>query len=159
MLLGLSKLTSKTSGCEPGGSGTSLSRRFSKTIVRGSETHTTSANDNNCYVVAHQLPVVVTAGVDKIEPAHYLTVDADAINSAHSSLLSEAAFPVSKTTMWAGAAASTTGGTAETSTATASDESASASSANPGSNAGGTGGPTARVLLGRRAIAIVGMIV
>lgn len=79
--------------------------RCDKTIVENAATRTESASYDECYVIAHQLPIVVTAGVDKINPAHYLTIDASAVNEGRSSRLAAAECPASQRAMWAGAIA------------------------------------------------------
>ncbi|KXX81591.1 hypothetical protein MMYC01_202194 [Madurella mycetomatis] len=92
--------------------------RCDKTIVENAVTRTQSVSYDECYVIAHQLPIVVTAGIDKINPAHYLTIDASAVNVARSSRSAEAECPASQRTMWAGTVAAMTeplGGAAVTS--------------------------------------------
>jgi hypothetical protein len=96
--------------CTLGGSNPTLSGECTKTIVGGGSTRTETAEYGNCYVAAHQRPLVVTAGLEKIEPAHFMTFDASKLLSLQSSQLAEAGCPSSQTTIWAGTVASTTGG-------------------------------------------------
>lgn len=97
--------------CSLGGSGASLTGDCTKTIVGGSSTRTETSQYDDCYVMAHQRPVVMTAGV-KIQDGWGLrgsdTMDASQYISIRSSLLSSAGCPASQTVMWAGAVASTT---------------------------------------------------
>lgn len=140
----------------------------SKTIVSKGTTRTESDDYNTCYVLAHQRPVVVTAGLDKVK--YYLTMDVSAYISAKSSELAQAKCPASKTTIWAGAvagsatsaasstaattSASSTGGslavTSTTQTGTATSSSASHSAATGGTR------PIARLLAGMGAVAVLG---
>ncbi|KAK4151224.1 hypothetical protein C8A00DRAFT_45528 [Chaetomidium leptoderma] len=105
--------------CTLGGGGiTGLAGECTKTIVSGggstTKTRTETAQYEGCYVAAHQRPIVVTAGVDKIDRAHYYDeIDASKYISIHSSLLADAGCPASQTTMWAGAVASSTTGAAD----------------------------------------------
>ncbi|KAK3898694.1 hypothetical protein C8A05DRAFT_47054 [Staphylotrichum tortipilum] len=102
--------------CTLGGGGSKLRGECVKTIASGGSTRTEMSQYDHCYVPAHQLPVVVTAGVDKISRAHYLTIDAEQYVSIRSSLLSEYGCPDDRT-IWAGATASTSGTVTSTSSA------------------------------------------
>lgn len=84
------------------------SAECTKTILGGGSTRTETEKYEACYVAAHQRPIVVTAGVGKINAAHYATIDASKLVSIRNSQLAEAGCPASETTMWAGTAASTT---------------------------------------------------
>jgi hypothetical protein len=84
------------------------SAECTKTIVGGGSTRTETEEYGACYVGAHQRPIVITAGVDKIQDAHYATMDASELVSMGDSRRAEAGCPASETTMWAGTAASTT---------------------------------------------------
>ncbi|KAK3994293.1 hypothetical protein QBC44DRAFT_217038, partial [Cladorrhinum sp. PSN332] len=55
---------------------------------------------DNCYVLAHRLPVVVTAGQEKIFAQHYMTVGADQVNSWERGDLSRANCPASTRSVW-----------------------------------------------------------
>jgi hypothetical protein len=92
--------------CSLGGSGPDLSGDCTKTIVGGGSTRTETAGFGNCYVAAHQRPILVTAGAEKID--YFMTIDASQYVSLKSSVLAEDGCPASQTTIWAGAAAQTT---------------------------------------------------
>ncbi|KAK4120140.1 hypothetical protein N657DRAFT_649494 [Parathielavia appendiculata] len=94
--------------CTLGGSNPKLSGECTKTIVSSGSTRTETAEYGNCYVVAHQRPIVVTAGGENINSRHYLEMDASQYVSLRSRILAEDGCPASQTTIWAGAAASTT---------------------------------------------------
>ncbi len=94
--------------CKLGGGGSTLQGECVKTIVSGGATRTETTQYDHCYVPAHQLAVVVTAGLDKVNRAAFLTIDADEYVSIHDSLLAGYGCPTDRT-IWAGAAASTSG--------------------------------------------------
>ncbi len=139
-----------------------------KTIVSGGATRTESVTYDGCYVIAHRLPLVVTGGADKINAAHYLTVDADAQNTQYSSELAEAKCPASQTIIWAGANAPTTepggstgattesggGGPAATSTTQTAPAQAATSSTPVGA---GHGNAPLLAVLGMGALFVFGM--
>ncbi|KAK4033556.1 hypothetical protein C8A01DRAFT_49901 [Parachaetomium inaequale] len=150
--------------CSLGGSDPTLVGECTKTIVGGGSTRTETAEYGNCYVAAHQRPIVVTAGLEKITPAHFMTIDASKLVSLRSSQLAAAGCPASQTTIWAGAAASTTGGASSadattsplagssgvTTTAPTQTPADSASAATTSPSGAGKGGkdPMAALLLG-----------
>ncbi|KAK4245939.1 hypothetical protein C7999DRAFT_42548 [Corynascus novoguineensis] len=88
--------------CTLGGSHPTLSGDCTKTIVASDSTRTMTATYGNCYVGAHQRPIVVTAGLEKID-SFITTIDASELVSIQQSLLSEDGCPSSKTTIWEGA--------------------------------------------------------
>lgn len=93
--------------CTLGGGGNSVSGECTKTIVGGSSTRTETSEYGFCYVAAHQRPIVVTAGQEKIQD--HWDMDASRLIAGRSSQLSAAGCPASQTVIWAGAVASTTG--------------------------------------------------
>lgn len=103
--------------CELGGGGIRVSADCSKTVLSGRDaaatTRTESNSYDNCYVLAHRLPIVVTGGLELMDPRAFMTGDASSLNSAYSSLVAEAGCPASKTTMWAAAAAKETDASGE----------------------------------------------
>lgn len=110
--------------CALGGSEPTLTGACNKTIVSGVETVSVVAEYRNCYVAAHQRPIVVTAGLEKINPAHFIDMDASEWLSIQSSRLSEDGCPSSKSLVWPGTVSryltsSSPTGTASSSTRTA----------------------------------------
>ncbi|KAL2015388.1 hypothetical protein VTK56DRAFT_5542 [Thermocarpiscus australiensis] len=124
------------------GGGGGVTAACSKTIVVGgggsggrATTRTESAAYDNCYVVAHRLPLVVTAGADKLVEGRgggaTVAADASELNAEYSSELAAAGCPASETTMFAGAVA--VGATTSPSRASETEKSAEAvSSSGPG---------------------------
>ncbi|PKS11285.1 hypothetical protein jhhlp_003047 [Lomentospora prolificans] len=93
-----------------------LDARCSKTIESSGSTRTESTTYDNCYCIAHLLPMVVTANADLL--GHYVpftpitgddgsvTVrDASWLNAQYSENIASSNCPASQTTMWAGAVA------------------------------------------------------
>ena len=84
---------------------------------------------NSCYIVAHSVPLLVTAGAEKLPGAYYMTYGVSQLHSAYSSQLSSMGCAVSSTMAMTNTAstttirggASATGGTILTTSATASD--------------------------------------
>lgn len=82
---------------------------------------------NSCYIVAHTVPLLVTAGAEKLPGAYYVTYGVSQLHSAYSSRLSSMGCAVSSTTAMTSTAstttinggASATGGTILTTRATA----------------------------------------
>ncbi|KAL2149086.1 hypothetical protein VTH82DRAFT_1772 [Thermothelomyces myriococcoides] len=103
--------------CTLGNSNPTLSGECTKTIVKGQSTRSETATYGNCYVAAHQRPIVVTAGLDKIR--FYATIDASLYLSLQSSQISEDGCPSSKAIIWEGAVTSSS-----TSTGSAVDDKA-----------------------------------
>jgi hypothetical protein len=144
--------------CSLGGSNPDLSGQCTKTIVGGGSTRTETAEFGNCYVVAHQRPVVVTAGVEKINSHHFMTIDASQYVSLRSSFLAEDGCPASQTTIWEGVASSgatpATGPSMGSSAATTIPPSqtqtipAPAATTSPNDAARGTTRPMVAVMLG-----------
>jgi hypothetical protein len=103
--------------CTLGGSGDSLTGECTKTIASGGSTRTETSQYDDCYVAAHQRPIVVTAGQDKIQDRW--DMDASRLVSIRSSQLAAAGCPASQAVIWAGAVASTTSAGALTGATTA----------------------------------------
>ncbi|KAK4220716.1 hypothetical protein QBC38DRAFT_525144 [Podospora fimiseda] len=61
----------------------------------------------NCYVLAHRLPIVVTAGQEKIPSDQYMNAGVDQINSWDEELLSSANCPTTTRSIWEHAAETT----------------------------------------------------
>ncbi|KAK4096438.1 hypothetical protein N658DRAFT_501580 [Parathielavia hyrcaniae] len=107
-----------------------MSGDCTKTIVAAGSTRTVTDVYDKCYVVAHQRPVVVTAGLDKINPYHYMThLDASQYNSVKTSLLASAGCPASQTIMWAGASSESASTTASSGATTGASSESTAGSA------------------------------
>ncbi|KAL2133666.1 hypothetical protein VTI74DRAFT_1944 [Chaetomium olivicolor] len=99
--------------CSLGGAGVNLSATCTKDIISGGSTRTVTTkyehDGGDCYVAAHQRPVVVTAGVDKINKAHYISeIDAGGYVTMRSSWMAKSGCATSKMTMFVGAAAAAT---------------------------------------------------
>ncbi len=88
-----------------------------KTIVSGGSSRTETETYDSCYVLAHHVPMVVTEGAHLLPSEHYLDfyndVDASDVAALQSSNLVSAGCPSSKTTMFAGAVATTDAGSGE----------------------------------------------
>ena len=104
-----------TWGCRMGSvsaGGDDLTADCSKTIESAGSLRTESTVYDNCYVLAHVRPVVMTAGVDKIKPPpptkatfnndEVVTLSADALISIYSEFISSDGCPASETVMFAG---------------------------------------------------------
>ncbi|KAK4236694.1 hypothetical protein C8A03DRAFT_35383 [Achaetomium macrosporum] len=164
--------------CALAGSNPTLGADCVKTVVGalGQFSRVLIGAYDNCYVLAHQRPVVVTAGAEKINWAGHATMDAGQYVSLRSSLLTEAGCPASQTTIWAGTAshvASTSGngatvsarlstgtggtGLGATSPMQADPAAAATSSASSDGASLGWGDPTMAVLFGM-GVAVSGMM-
>ncbi|AEO59456.1 hypothetical protein MYCTH_2307800 [Thermothelomyces thermophilus ATCC 42464] len=172
--------------CTLGGSNPTLSGECTKTIVRGRSTRSETATYDNCYVAAHQRPIMVTAGLDKIS-YYQTTIEASDYVSMRSSQLSEDGCPSSKAIIWEGAVTSSStitgsaghgtahatasstltggSGTAPTAPATVPTQTGTSSGSAPASttspNGAGTGGqvhPMAALSLGMGVILIAGLV-
>jgi hypothetical protein len=88
--------------CTLGGSPprTGASGDCTSLINSGDTTWSAGSYYDACEVAAHQRPIIVTAGVDKIHSAHYYTIDASQYIALQSSELVEAGCPASQATIW-----------------------------------------------------------
>jgi hypothetical protein len=126
--------------CKLGGAGSELHGECVKTIASGGSTRTETSQYDHCYVPAHQLPIVVTAGLDKVNRYGFLTIDAEEYVSIRSSLLSEYGCPDDRT-IWAGAVASTAGTATSTAAGVVTKTGTTAAAASTGGS-GTTAGPS-----------------
>jgi hypothetical protein len=84
----------------------------SKTIVASGATRTEATVFDPCYLPAHQLPIVITGGVEKLDPyavSVAMGVDAAELDSVYSSLVASMGCPSTTETLWVGTAAVTGG--------------------------------------------------
>lgn len=83
----------------------------SKTIIAsGGATQTEATAFDPCYRAAHQLPIVITAGVEKLDPAHVSMAgkwNASGLNSVHSSEMASMGCPATTESLWITHAADT----------------------------------------------------
>ena len=124
-----------TVGSDAESRGAELMADCSKTIESAGNVRIESTIYDNCYAVAHMLPIVMTAGADKIDPpplteltydsGAVVTLTAGAFISGYSKLLSLGGCPASETTMWA---ASVTANPGQTQTAPGSESPTNGSS-------------------------------
>ncbi|KAK4142737.1 uncharacterized protein C8A04DRAFT_13030 [Dichotomopilus funicola] len=127
--------------CALGGSEPTLTAACNKTIVSGIETVSVVAGYDNCYVAAHQRPIVVTAGLEKINPAHFMDLEASEYLSIRSSQLSEDGCPSSKSLIWPGTVSRYSTSSPRTGTSSSSTRTSASPSGTPSSSSTITAGP------------------
>ncbi|KAK4164090.1 hypothetical protein QBC43DRAFT_318697 [Cladorrhinum sp. PSN259] len=87
-------------GDQPGSGGQAYTAECKRQIISGTSTAAKETFGlGNCYVLAHRLPIVVTAGQDQLEGPE-ITEGADAINSYESSEISAAGCPTTTRSIW-----------------------------------------------------------
>ncbi|KAL2193274.1 hypothetical protein P885DRAFT_45768 [Corynascus similis CBS 632.67] len=166
--------------CTLGGSHPTLSGDCTKTIIASDSTRTETATYGNCYVGAHQRPIEVTAGLEKLD-FFITTIDAGELVSIQQSLLSKDGCPSSNTIIWEGAVTSdistttlsggshgethqttltSTGGLGESTTApTQTDtDTVQASTTSPNSAVRNGQSPMGIVLLGMGVVLMIGLM-
>ncbi|KAB5585952.1 hypothetical protein GE09DRAFT_1072695 [Coniochaeta sp. 2T2.1] len=96
--------------------------RCSKTIVASGATRTESSAFDPCYRVAHQLPIVVTAGGEKLGKDPYLTINATELDSIYSNMATSMDCPSTTETVWVASSGSTSPTGSGTQTTTTSSQ-------------------------------------